>query len=93
MLFEPYILNMKIYLTSVVIWRQKKSMCDAGIEPMTSCATLILPTEALFCLSPAGLAVTNTCANDSTVCSGRKRLLFCLSVRSREIGAREICLD
>ena len=46
---------MKTYLTSEVIWRQKKPMYDAGIEPMTSCATPILPTDALFCLTPAGL--------------------------------------
>ena len=28
-------------------------MSDAGIEPMTSCATPILPTEALICLTLA----------------------------------------
>ena len=46
---------MKTYLTSEVIWRQKKPMYGAGIEPTASCATTILPTEALFCLTPAGL--------------------------------------
>ena len=49
---------MKTYLTSEVIWRQKKPMYGAGIEPMTSCATPLLPTDALFCLTPAGLLTT-----------------------------------
>ena len=36
-------------------------MYGAGIEPMTSCATPILPTDALFCLTPAGLLRRQPC--------------------------------
>ena len=49
---------MKTYLTSEVIWRQKKPMHDAGIEPTTFPVASRHSDEALFCLTPAGLSST-----------------------------------
>ena len=46
---------MKTYLISEVIWRQKKPMHDAGIEPTTFPVASRHSDEALFCLTPAGL--------------------------------------